>query len=163
MRGPMMQGGQALAVQVAPDALYQTFDQVVALIHEKRDMTLLFEVESTLRLVHYAPGRIEFEPTPNAAPDLAARLGQRLQSWTGTRWGVSVVSTGGAPTILEERDRELTEAQATALTNPLVQAIMAAFPQAKITDIRTPEALAASAAAAALPEVDDEWDPFEES
>jgi hypothetical protein len=74
MRGPIMQGGQALAVQASPDALYQTFDQVVALIHEKRDMTLLFEVEATLRLVHYAPGRIEFEPTPNAAPDLAARL-----------------------------------------------------------------------------------------
>jgi len=163
MRGPMMQGGQALAVQASPDALYQTFDQVVAMIRDKRDMTLLFEVEATLRLVHYAPGRIEFEPTPSAAPDLAARLGQRLQSWTGTRWGVSVVSGGGAPTILESRDRTLTEAQATAMTNPLVQAIMAAFPQAKITEIRTPEAMAASAAASALPDVDDEWDPFEES
>ncbi len=163
MRGPMMQGGQALAVQASPDALYQTFDQVVALIRDKRDMTLLFEVEATLRLVHYAPGRIEFEPTPDAAPDLAARLGQRLQSWTGTRWGVSVVSSGGAPTVLETRDRALTEAQATAMTNPLVQAIMAAFPKAKITEIRTPEAMAATAAASALPEVDDEWDPFEES
>jgi DNA polymerase-3 subunit gamma/tau len=114
-------------------------------------------------LVHYAPGRIEFEPAPDAAPDLAARLGQRLQSWTGARWGVSVVSSGGAPTVLETRDRALTEAQATAMTNPLVQAIMAAFPQAKITEIRTPEAMAATAAASALPEVDDEWDPFEES
>ena len=163
LRGPMMQGGQALAVQTSPDALYQTFDQVVALIRDKRDMTLLFEVEATLRLVHYAPGRIEFEPTADAAPDLAARLGQRLQSWTGTRWGVSVVSSGGAPTILEGRDLALTQAQATAMTNPLVQAILAAFPQAKITDIRTPETLAAAAQAAALPEVDEEWDPFEES
>lgn len=163
MRGPVMQGGQALALQALPDAQYQTFDQVVALIRDKRDMTLLFEVEATLRLANYAPGRIEFEPTADAAPDLAARLGQRLQSWTGTRWGVSVVSSGGAPTILESRDLDLMQAQAQALENPLVQAILAAFPQAKITDIRTPEALAASAAAAALPEVDDEWDPFEES
>jgi DNA polymerase-3 subunit gamma/tau len=162
MRGPVMAGGQALAVQLAPDPLYQTFDQVVALIRDKRDMKLLFEVEATLRLARYAPGRIEFEPTPDAAPDLAARLGQRLQSWTGSRWGVSVVSSGGAPTILQERDRDLDAAKAEAMTNPLVQSILAAFPGTVITDIRTPEALAASAAEAALPEVEDEWDPFEE-
>ena len=46
---------------------------------------------------------------------------------------------------------------------PWVQAVMAAFPGTKITEIRTPEAMAASAAAAALPEVDDEWDPFEDA
>ncbi len=167
-RGPMMQGGpsgtaQALALQSVPETQYQTFDQVVALIRDKRDMKLLFEVEATLRLARYAPGRIEFEPTPQAVPDLAARLGQRLQSWTGTRWGVSVVASGGQPTILEDRDRDLTAAKAEAMTNPLVQAIMAAFPKAEISAIRTPEALAASAADAALPEVEDEWDPFEES
>ena len=162
MRGPVMSGNQALALQSAPQTSYQTFDQVVALIREKRDMKLLFEVETSLRLARYAPGRIEFEPTANAAPDLAARLGQRLQSWTGSRWGVSVVSSGGAPTIAEEQDRELTAARAEAMTHPLVQAILQAFPEARITDIRSPEALAASAAAEALPEVEDEWDPFEE-
>ena len=166
-RGPMLSGGQgqgqALAVSQAPETHCQTFDQVVALIRDKRDMKLLFEVESTLRLARYAHGRIEFEPTADAAPDLAARLGQRLQSWTGTRWGVSVVSSGGQPTILEDRDRDLNDAKAEALTDPLVQSILAAFPGTRITDIRTPQALATSAAEAALPEVEDEWDPFEES
>ena len=49
-----------------------------------------------------------------------------------------------------------------ASTHPLVQAVIAAFPQAKITGIRTPEALEAEAEAEALPEVDEEWDPFED-
>lgn len=162
MRGPMMQGGQALAVQAAPETHYVTFDAVVALIREKRDMKLLYEVETTLRLARYAPGRIEFEPTPDASPDLAARLGQRLQGWTGTRWGVSVVSSGGQPTIAEARDAEQNAAKAEAATHPLVQSILTAFPGARISEIRTPEALAATAAEAALPEVEDEWDPFEE-
>ena len=48
------------------------------------------------------------------------------------------------------------------MTSPLVQAVMAAFPGAKITGIRTPEAMAATAALDALPAVDDEWDPFED-
>jgi DNA polymerase-3 subunit gamma/tau len=158
-----MQGSAAPALAEAPLTVYATFDQVVALIRDKRDMKLLFEVESHLRLARYSPGRIEFEPAPGAAPDLAARLGQRLQGWTGARWGVSVVSTGGAPTLAEHRDRDQIAARDQAMENPLVMAVLAAFPGAKITDIRTPEAMAASAAATALPEVEDEWDPFEDS
>ena len=161
-RGPTMQGGQALAVAEGTLQVFVSFDQVVELIREKRDMKLLYEVEQGLRLVRYAPGRIEFQPTPEAPRDLAAQLGARLQMWTGARWGVSVVNEGGAPTIAEARDETRRMAEAEAMENPLVQAVLAAFPGARIADIRTPEAMAAAAEAEALPEVEDEWDPFED-
>ncbi|OIQ06517.1 MAG: hypothetical protein AUK60_07250 [Rhodobacteraceae bacterium CG2_30_10_405] len=138
------------------------FEQVVDLIREKRDMKLLVEVETGLRLVHYAPGRIEFQPTDAAPTDLAARLAQRLQAWTGARWGVSVVNSGGAETVAESRDNDRLTAAAEAMQSPLVQAVIAAFPGARISAIRTPEALAQAAAIAALPEVDEDWDPFED-
>ncbi|MBN8631968.1 MAG: DNA polymerase III subunit gamma/tau [Rhodobacterales bacterium] len=163
-RGPVM---TAAAPVLAESQLqvYASFEQVIELIRAKRDMLLLNEVETGLRLVRYAPGRIEFEPAPGAKPDLAARLGQRLQGWTGSRWGVSVVASGGQPTIAEARNTELAEVRAQAADNPLVQAILTAFPGAKITDVRSPEAITAEAAEAALPqadpEVDDDWDPFE--
>ena len=162
MRGPTMHGGQALAVAESQLVVYASFAQVVELIREKRDMRLLVEVEEGVKLAKYAPGRIEFEPAPGAKSDLAARLSQRLQGWTGARWGVSVVNTGGAPTLAEERDAASTAAKAEALQNPLVQAVMLAFPGAAITEIRTAEAMAASAAIEALPEVEDEFDPFED-
>ncbi len=157
-------GAQAVAQpQEAGLAMLGSFDAVVALIRDKRDMKLLTDVEMGLRLVAYSPGRIEFEPTPGAGRDLASRLTQRLQGWTGARWGVSVVSTGGAATIAEAQVAGLDAARAAAAENPLVQAVLAAFPGAKITEIRTPEALVARAAADALPEVEDEWDPFEDN
>ncbi len=160
--GPSMSGAvTALAVAEGALAPFMSFDQVVALIREKRDMKLLYEVESCLRLARYSPGRIEFQPTNYAAPDLASRLSQRLAGWTGGRWGVSVVNEGGAATIVEARDKDRLETEAEAGSIPLVQAVMAAFPGAKIIAIRTPEAMAASAAIEALPEVEDEWDPFE--
>ena len=162
MRGPTMSGAQALALAESQLQVYATFDAVVDLIREKRDMKLLFEVEACVRLAKYSPGRIEFQPTPDAAKDLAARLGQRLQGWTGARWAVTVVNEGGGATLAEERDRDRMEAEAEAMQNPVVQAVLAAFPGAKISDIRTPEALAAQAMAEALPEVEDEWDPFED-
>jgi DNA polymerase-3 subunit gamma/tau len=163
--GPVMSSGAATAPARAPDialARYPRFDSVLELIRANRDVKLLVEVEQGVRLVSYAPGRIEFEPSDLAAPDLAQRLGSRLQMWTGARWGVSVVGAGGAPTIAEDRAAETEALKAEALKHPLTQAVLAAFPQARITAIRTPEAAAQEAAEQALPEVDDEWDPFEE-
>jgi hypothetical protein len=51
----------------------------VALVEDTRDMKLLIEVKSCLRLVSYAPGRIELEPTENAPRDLINRLKRTLQ------------------------------------------------------------------------------------
>jgi DNA polymerase-3 subunit gamma/tau len=156
-------GVTALAVQ-SENALarYARFEQVVDLIRSNRDMQLLIEVETGLRLARYEPGRIEFSPAPGAPRDLASRLGQRLQLWTGARWAVTVVNEGGAPTIDEVRTAKHRAEVDRAATHPLVIAVLKAFPDAEITEIRAPEALEAEAAAAALPEVEDEWDPFEE-
>ena len=163
---PTARSGAAPALAVAADnalARYPTFDSVIALIRHNRDVKLLVEVETTLRLASYAPGRIEFTPTDAAPRDLASRLAQRLQQWTGTRWGVSVVAGADAPTIAETRDSERLRKEQEALENPLVQAVFTAFPKARITAIRSQRDLAGEAAQEALPEVEDEWDPFEDT
>jgi DNA polymerase III subunit gamma/tau len=156
-------GVTALAVQ-SENALarYATFDRVLDLVRANRDVQLLIEVETGMRLARYEPGRIEFEPAPGAAPGLAQKLGQRLQQWTGARWAVTVVNTGGAPTIDESRNSERSALEAQARDHPLVRAVLDVFPDARITEIRAPEVREAEAAEAALPVVEDEWDPFEE-
>jgi DNA polymerase-3 subunit gamma/tau len=156
-------GVTALAVQSdSALARFATFGQVVELIRANRDVQLLIEVETGLRLARYEPGRIEFEPAPGASAGLAQKLGSRLQMWTGARWAVTVVNEGGRPTIAETRDVERATLEAQAREHPLVKAVLDAFPTARIADIRAPEVREAEAAQAALPEVEDEWDPFEE-
>jgi DNA polymerase III subunit gamma/tau len=164
-RGAMSSGRggpqAALAGDVSALADYATFDSVVALIRARRDQVLLYEVEHNLRLVRFSPGRIEFEPTDNAPPDLAARLAGRLQGWTGVRWGVSIAQ-GGGKTIAEARQEEDDAQKARALQDPLVQAVLAAFPGAEIKAFLAPPETVEEVAEAALPEVEDEWDPFED-
>ncbi len=156
-------GVTALAVQEETAlARFMQFDDVVGLIRANRDVQLLIEVETGLRLAAYQPGRIEFTPTEKAPSDLATRLAQRLQGWTGVRWGVTLVNGCTAPTIAEIRDAERLELERAAMEHPMVKAVFAAFPKAEITAIRTPDDIAARAAQEALPEVEDEWDPFEE-
>ncbi|MCA0871715.1 DNA polymerase III subunit gamma/tau [Seohaeicola saemankumensis] len=157
-------GPSAALAQDAQSALahYPTFEHVVELIRVNRDGKLLVDVETGVRLAAYQPGRIEFEPAPNAPQDLAQRLGRQLQSWTGNRWAVTLVTKGGAKTIDEVRNAEKYALEAEARAHPLVQAVLDRFPKAKITEIRTAEQIAAEATTEALPEVEDEWDPFEE-
>ena len=165
--GPVARGGAAQAHAIAPDAeqalaRFRTFPQVVELIRANRDVKLLVEIENYVRLTRYTPGRIEFEPAPGAASDLAARIAGRLQGWTGNRWVVSLVSEGGAPTISEVRDSDLRQAETTAMAHPMTQAILQAFPGAELVEIRTRDAMTQDAAQDALAEVEDEWDPFDE-
>ncbi len=163
--GGVSSSGAQAALAVAPEsalARFPTFQNVVDLVRTNRDVKLLVEIEGGVRLVSYRPGRIEFEPAPNAAGDLAQRLGSRLQAWTGVRWAVTVVTKGGAPTIVETRDAKREALAAEARENPLVNAVFAAFPKAKLGFIKTPEEISSEVAHEALAEVEDEWDPFED-
>tara|TARA_R110002051_G_scaffold1008_6_gene4984 strand:+ start:22289 stop:24040 length:1752 start_codon:yes stop_codon:yes gene_type:complete len=161
--GPSASGAQT-AVALASDALahYARFDDVVALIRSHRDVKLLVDVETGLQLVNYQPGRIEVNPTANAPADLVGRLGSRLQAWTGNRWAITVVNTGGAPTIAKVRDEAENALRTAAEDHPLVQAVISAFPNAKIRKISTEADRQNDALEGALPEVEDEWDPFDE-
>jgi DNA polymerase-3 subunit gamma/tau len=158
--------GQTTALARDPDAAlahYPTFEHVLELIRHNRDVKLLVEVETSLQLAAYRPGRIEFVPTDAAPRDLAQHIGNKLQLWTGNRWAVTVVNSGGAPTIASLRDAKDNAMRADAEAHPLMLAVLAQFPQAKITAIRTAQDIAAAAVHDALPEVEDEWDPFEDS
>ncbi|GAA6195710.1 DNA polymerase III subunit gamma/tau [Pseudophaeobacter arcticus] len=164
---PVAQGGNGTATALAPETLqalarYPSFEHVVELIRQHRDGLLLEYVKTYLRLVSYQPGRIAIQPTADAPKDLAARLGQQLQNWTQARWIISLENDGGGDTITELENAAENALRAKASEHPLVQAVLESFPKAKITRIRTAQELAAEVEAEALPEVEDEWDPFEE-
>jgi DNA polymerase III subunit gamma/tau len=159
-------GGTMAVAEPSPNAAlarFARFEAVVDLIKANRDMQLLVEIEDNFRLAKYTPGRIEFQMTDKTAKDLAPRLAQRLQSWTGVRWGVSVVGEGGGDTIAEVRDAARDDLQAQALAHPMVQAVLKAFPGAEIREVKTAMDEAIDNVVPIDPDdVDDDWDPFED-
>ncbi len=169
--GPAPSGGgggpqAALAPQAGPDlSLYPTFDAVVALVESARDIKLLIEVKTALRLVSYSPGRLEVEVTEAAPRDLIQRLGRLLQTATGARWGITVASSGGGLTIEEQEQAKRRAVEDEVSQHPLMQAVLSRFPKARIAEIRSHADLEQEAAATALeeiPEEADDWDPFED-
>ena len=156
-------GNTAIALDAETLALqYPTFESVLEIIRKFRDMKLLIDVENSIRLGSYMPGRIEFTPTKDAPKDLAQRLGQLLQSWTGFRWAVTVVSHCSAKTIREHRNAEEAQLELDAKLHPFVKTVFEKFPKASITEIKSQTQIITEAAQTSLPEIEGEWDPFEE-
>lgn len=145
-------------------ARYASFQDVIELLKNSRAGTLLIEAKKHVRIANYSPGYIEFEPWDNAPTDLAARLAKRLHTLTGARWVISIAAAPEtAQTIYEIENQERLKQEAEAREHPIVAKVFELFPGAKIDKIRTPEQIAQTIATESLQEVDEEWDPFEDS
>ena len=157
------EGNTALALDTETlDLQYPTFESVLEIIRKFRDMKLLIDVENSVRLSSYVPGRIEFTPTENAPKDLAQRLGQLLQNWTGFRWAITVVGNCSGKTIQEQRNVKDATLKREAKLHPFVKTVFDNFPKASIIEIKSQAEIVAEAEETGLPEIEGEWDPFEE-
>ena len=129
---PFMSSGELEAP--APELL--EFGDVVELARAQRDLKLVMELETHVRLVSFARGRIEFEPAEGAPSNLPARLERLIKESTGERWQVEVGADGG-PTVRDERKRRDSELRELAMEHPMVRAALDAFPGARIEAVRT--------------------------
>jgi len=135
-------------VAATPDP--QTFEQVVALIGEKREVGLQMDVQRYVKPVAFKPGAITYESAQGAPFDLARKLASRLREWTGRTWLIAANGQGGGETMIEIDRRKRGEERAEIEADPFITAVMQAFPGAKIGEVK------ALAAPVELPTIPDE-------
>ncbi len=140
----------------------QTFEAVVALIGEKREIALQMDVQRYVRPVSFkapvsgAAGALTYEPVEGAPTNLATRLSSRLKEWTGRQWFVVANGQGGGETLIEVEKRGRAQERAEVEADPFVKAVLEAFPGAVVGEIKT---LAPSVEMPAIPdEVEDDAD-----
>lgn len=161
--GPRGGGGGGASAQLAPRPLAQpslpdpqTFEAVVALIGEKREIALQMDVQRYVRPVSFKPGALTFEPVDGAPANLATRLSSRLKEWTGRQWFVVANGQGGGETLIEQEKKATVALRAEVEADPFVQAVMAAFPGTVVGEIKT---LAPAVEMPSIPdEVEDDQD-----
>ncbi|PCI41393.1 MAG: DNA polymerase III subunit gamma/tau [Rhodospirillaceae bacterium] len=133
--------GPAMMAQPAPQAEQskpdpQTFAQVVELSEQIGEMIVHANLISNVHLVSFQPGRIEFRPGEHAMPDLAGRLTTLLRDNTDRSWTVSISREAGDLTINQQKDAKAAQVKNTAATDPLVSAVLTAFPGSTITSVK---------------------------
>jgi len=150
-------GGGARAVanggtitSAAPRAL--TFQDVVALAGTKRDAMLYAHLRQSAHLVRFAPPVIELRLEPAAPKDLLPRLAAMLEAETSRRWTIVLSHEQGEPTLDSIETAVAAAAQETARDHPLVHAILAAFPGARVEAKRVE--------VDAAPEIPADWAAF---
>lgn len=132
---------------VAPAAQHPspaTFREMVALFSEMREGALHAQLYGQAQLVRYEKGIVELHFEGNVPQNFVGRIGQCLSSWTGARWIVSVASAAGEPT-LSEQDKAAEQARRDrAMAHPLMKAVSATFPGAKLVALRQRQVAPAS-------------------
>jgi len=125
----------AQATPQVPTVAISSFEQLIALAQEKRDITMKMALERDVRLVRFEDGRLEIALEPSAAKTLAHDLSRKLASWTGNRWLVVISTEQGAATLREQSDARQAEIERGVESDPLVQAVLKRFPGAKIENV----------------------------
>jgi DNA polymerase-3 subunit gamma/tau len=133
----------AAAEASAPVLVVDTFEGLIALAAQKREIAVKAALERDVRLVRCEDGRLDVALEPSAAKTLVNDLADKFTRWTGRRWVVVVSREAAQPTVKSQLDAKQAELKTGVQADPLVQAVMARFPGAQIVDVRAAGEIAA--------------------
>jgi DNA polymerase-3 subunit gamma/tau len=119
----------------APTLSIGTFEELIALAVDKRDISVKMALERDVRLVRCEDGQLQIALEPTAPKTFVHDLQRKLTGWTGKRWIVVVSKEQGAPTIRAQAEAQQAEIERGVQSDPLVQAVLNRFPGAKIVGV----------------------------
>ena len=105
------------------------------LVAERREAMLHAHLIHSVHLVRFAPPVIELRTEPEAPKDLAPKLAALLSNATGMRWTIALSTAAGEPTLAQQGRAADDVRREEAADHPLIQAIMRAFPGARIDQV----------------------------
>jgi DNA polymerase-3 subunit gamma/tau len=123
-------------IGAAPAPRLASFEDLVAIAAEKRDLQLKHGLERYVRPIRFEAGRIEIGLTGDAPARFTNELTAKLKDWTGERWVITINNEASPPTLHEQRTATRAQLEDDARRDPTVAAVLARFPQAEIVDIR---------------------------
>ena len=114
----------------------QSFLQVVELFEKNQEALVRAQLYAHAHLVSFETGRIGLRLDESAPRDLTNKLATLLSQWTGQRWLVSISGELGEPTLKEQAEARTASMKSEAASDPLVRAVLDAFPGARIESVR---------------------------
>jgi DNA polymerase III subunit gamma/tau len=133
-----------VAEETQPTRAVASFEELVALAVEKRDIGMKSVLERDVRLVRFEDGKLEIAFEASAPKTMAGDLSKKLADWTGRRWMVVVSAEPGAPSLRAQAEARNAELKDGVRADPLVQAVLNRFPGAEIVSVRPAPGAAAT-------------------
>jgi DNA polymerase-3 subunit gamma/tau len=124
--GAVAEGAPVAVAQIDWPALVDRADQVSPLVASTMRLAV--------RVIELAPGRLVYQLAPGIAGDPSADIRRTLEQATGERWQVERGEGAAAPSLEEARAAREAADAAALNEDPLVKAVLTAFPGARLVD-----------------------------
>ncbi len=116
-----------------------SFQDLINLANKEKEIELKFDLERNVKLVSFNRGKIDISFNEKLNKNFIKNLTEKLLSWTGERWIISLSKNNEAKSVyeknLENKDKMIEEFK----KSKLAQDIQKAFPDAKLIDFTEKE------------------------
>ena len=116
------------------------FPALVKLVDESGKRILAQQLHDQVGIVRFAPPELALKPQKPLGAEWPRELAAVLKGATGATWTVSISDQPSDPSLLQQEKMAEEKARADVLSDPAVQAVIAAFPDAQLESFEPKEA-----------------------
>ena len=119
----------------AEKILINSFDDLLKICNEKKEIKLKYELEKNVNLVSFEKNMIEISFNDNLEKNFVKDLSSKLFEWTGERWIITFSKTKGELSIKEKENSKKQELINNAKKTQTYKNVLKKFPDANLIDI----------------------------
>ena len=116
-----------------------SFQDLINLAHDEKEIELKYDLERNVKLVSFNRGKIDISFNEKLNKNFIKNLTEKLLSWTGERWIISLSKNNKAKSVyeknLEDKDNMIEEFK----KSKVAKDIQNTFPDAKLVDLTDEE------------------------
>ncbi len=116
-----------------------SFDQLLKICNEKKEIKLKYELEKNVNLVHFENNRIEISFNDNLDKNFIKDLSLKLFEWTGNRWIITLSKSKGELSIKDKQQNKKIKNINSAKQSKLYKNLIEKFPDADLIDVNPKE------------------------
>jgi DNA polymerase-3 subunit gamma/tau len=110
-----------------------TFEQVIDALQNHKEMMLHTHCRHDAHILHFENGKIVMRMADNVPKTFVTHLKNFLEIQTDKKWNVELVQTGGANTLVQQKQDDEKNLETAAKAQPIAKKILDAFPDSKTT------------------------------
>ena len=122
-------------IKAEGNILINSFDKLLNVCFEKKEMKLKYELEKNVNLVSFNQNRIEISFNDNLDKNFVKDLSLKLYEWTGERWIITFSKTKGQISIKEKESNKKEELIKDAKSSDLYKTVLEKFSDANLIDV----------------------------
>ena len=117
----------------------KSFQDLINLAIKEKEIELKYDLERNVKLVSFNKGKIDISFNEKLNKNFIKNLTEKLLSWTGERWIISLSKNNNAKSIYEKNLEDKNTMIEEFKKSKVAQDIQKAFPDAKLIDLTEEE------------------------